>query len=695
MSRRVTDQVLEEVRQRIDIVELIGARVQLKRAGNTYKACCPFHNEKTPSFVVNPVRRSYHCFGCGAHGDIYKFLMQTDGLTFMDAVRALATRAGVSLDTQSDFAAEARNTLLRLHAELTAFYRKCLETRVEAEAARHYLRDRKLDADIASQFSIGYAPVRAPALREWATEAGFTEEQLLEAGVLAPPRDDSRPDDYYDRFHGRLMFPIHDAQGRVVAFSGRILDPSKHPAKYLNSPETPIFQKSRVLYALDKARANIVRNTRREALICEGQIDVIRCHAAGFGTAVAAQGTAFTAEHVALLKRYADSVVLVFDGDSAGIKAALRTGGLFLAADMPARVASLPVGEDPDSLLRDQGVEAFQALLDGAASLTAFQVQVLQAAERDPTSVDAVGRMAREVLDLLVACPSAVLRSYLLQDAAERLHLPVAALTQDLETRLEQARQRTAWEDRTRTVTPRAATVGDAPGGASAAASRHRSRPGAAGSPPFSSAAFALCELLFHHTEAASVMIRVRDWLPLDFVPEGAAREVIGAALEMYQTGADRLSELSHSGSAEVRALIGRLVRGDSRVLHARDSTPLEAAEDLVVRLWLERLRVERQALLPDEGRTEQERPRLTLMIKKLEEPSLDWPKRASLLRQERQRRGLPPAEAAEETSAVTGSAAAFPEAAVGPPGGHAADSAVEEIDPAEFPPNMDLPVEF
>ncbi len=264
MARYFTDQTLEEIRRRIDIVELIGARVTLKRSGAAFKARCPFHNEKTPSFVVNPARRSYHCFGCNAHGDIFKFLMQADGLTFTDAVRTLAARAAVKLDVRTDHEAAAREVLYRLHAELAAFYARCLKTSAEARPARDYLARRRLDGETIERFGIGYAPAEPrDALLRWAAKSGFSPEHLVAGGLLAPPREEGRDDDYYDRFRGRLMFPIRDATGRVIAFSGRVLDPAAHPAKYLNSPDTPIFQKGRVLYALDLARAAIVRGARR------------------------------------------------------------------------------------------------------------------------------------------------------------------------------------------------------------------------------------------------------------------------------------------------------------------------------------------------------------------------------------------------------------------------------------------------
>jgi len=628
MAGRFTEQTLEEIRQRIDIVELIGARLTLKRSGSAFKARCPFHNEKTPSFTVNPLRRSYHCFGCGAHGDVFKFLMQSDGLTFQDAVRTLAARASVPLDTTTDYESAARGVLLRLHAELAAFYVRCLRELSSAAPARDYLRQRQLDDDTVARFSIGFAPTRADTLPRWAAKNGFTVEQLIECGLLAPPREERRDGDFYDRFRGRLIFPIRDAMGRVVGFSGRVLDPASHPAKYLNSPETPIFHKGRVLYALDLARASIVRSPRREALVCEGQIDVIRCHANGFDTAVAAQGTAFTVEHAELLKRYADCVLLVFDGDAAGGKAALRTGAICLQAAMPVRVAVLPAGQDPDSLLRDQGRAAFQTLLDDAASLAAFQVRLLQSGERDPSAIDAVGRAATQVLETLADCPSAVLRSSLLQEAAGLLRLPTSALEQDLEGLLRRRAERPARP----TESPASAPPAAAP------APRLPAPPPVAAAPAVSAAAIGLCELLLHHGDDAEALAVVRDWLPLELVREEPARAILVAALEAQRTGEDSVGMLGDSAAPATRELVAHIARRDSRVRHSGDVVPRQAAEDLVARIWSERLRAERDALSNADAGGAQRRLLLTAAIRRLLRPA-PWKERSAIIGEELKRR--------------------------------------------------------
>ena len=615
MAQRVTDRVLEEIRARTDIVGLINARVPLRRVGSTFKACCPFHKEKTPSFHVNPARQSYHCFGCGEHGDVFKFLMKQDGLGFMDAVRLLAERAGVALAIETDYAAEERNTLLAIHAEAAAFYRRCLLQTPEAAVARDYLASRKLGDEIAERFNIGYAPLAADTLLRWGEKHGFKPETLVAAGLLAPPNSPDRPDAYYDRFHGRLMFPICDVQGRVVAFSARVLDPKSHPAKYVNSPETPIFLKSRILYALDKARSAIVKSPRREAIVCEGQIDVIRCHSSGFDTAVASQGTAFTKEHVELLRKYADSVLLVFDGDDAGRKAALRTGTLFLEAGLPVRVAALPPGDDPDSLLRDKGPDAFREVLDSAVSLIAFQIRVLSGEERDPHAVDAVNRVSRAVFETLAACPQAVLRSHLLQEAAELLHLPPGALEEDLETLRQKIASRpapaTPRSDR-RTVGPSDRETVESPDPPTVPPSHSPTTAAITAS----EVELRFCELLIHHGEEQEIAALVEAYVPPELLGHADTRALYEAWRRTHRNEPDALTRLSESGSTGVRRMLEKLVRSDPRMAHAREATTREAAEEILARLWIAQLETERR-------NTQEERRRLaiTSLLKVLKRP--------------------------------------------------------------------------
>ncbi len=629
MAGRVSDSTLEEIRLRTDIVELIGSRVSLRRAGPDFKACCPFHREKTPSFFVSPSRRTFHCFGCGVHGDVFKYLMLSDGMTFPDAVRFLAKRAGVQIDETVDYEAAARGVLLRLHTQIALFFARCLRELKEAEPAREYLRSRKLPDDVVERFGIGYAPERKGVLLEWAKHNHFTPDNLVEGGLLQPPRPEYPGDSYWDRFRGRLMFPIRDPTGQVVGFSGRILDADAKAAKYVNSPETSIFHKGSLLYALDFARANIVKDPRREALVCEGQIDVIRCHANGFGTAVAGQGTAFTEDHVNILKRYADSVMLVYDADNAGLKAAVRTGRLFLQAGIPVRIATLPPGEDPDSLLRDKGAEAFQAILDRPESLVAYQVRMLRAKESAPDSIDAVSRISNEILETLSDCSKAVLRSVLLREAADALGVPESALESDLAAFLEKKSGQEKWRQDapasppSRPHAPSQSSPAVAPAAQTAAPPPRPAR-------PRDTATREIAEMLVQAPEDPDLRQCVYEWLPSVVIGEGSPEDqIISAALRDGETGGgEAISSLAENGDEPVRALLGSLAVRASRVLGAKEVTPLEAMQDLVTRAWIDYLE-----------RTKSELGALDRLVRAQMVSNLrshrDWATRSSLLYQE------------------------------------------------------------
>ena len=429
----ITESVIEDIKSRIDLAELISSYgIQVKHAGASAKACCPFHHEKTPSFNINSAKGFYHCFGCGESGDAIKFVQKQEGLTFVEAVKKLAEQCGVKIEETEDPNAGLRKRLYALMAELAAFYRRCLLQAKEGEIAREYLKSRALDGAVAEVWGIGYAPNGVSNILRWAEKYKYTPEELEAAGVIKAP---TRPGDSgYHRFGGRLMFPVRDKQGRVVAFSGRQLVEKKNSGKYVNSPETAIFKKSNVLFGFDRASRAIGKDPHCEVIVCEGQIDCIRLHASGFANAVAGQGTAFTDEHVRMLKRVANQAVLVYDDDAAGHKATIRSAGMLLAAEIPVRVVSLPDGDDPDSFLRTKGAEAFRALLEKGESIISFQCRVERAKERDPASIDAVARVSKAVLATIAACSSAVLRASMVGEASKLLGLPSAALTEELET---------------------------------------------------------------------------------------------------------------------------------------------------------------------------------------------------------------------------------------------------------------------
>lgn len=551
MAVSLSPATLEEIKARTDLADLISSYgIQLKRAGGRFMACCPFHHEKTPSFNIQPEKGFYYCFGCGEKGDAFSFVQRQEGLTFIEAARKLAAACGVKLEERADPDAARRARQLALHAELAAFFQRCLRQTREAQEARAYLASRALPDDVVEAFGIGYAPVGIVPMQKWAEKNGFQLEELAEAGVLLPPTE--RIPRWYNRFGGRLMFTIRDRAGRPVAFSGRVLEAAAKAAKYVNSPETLIFKKSSVLFGLDQAQSFILSADRRQALVCEGQIDVIRCHACGFRTAVASQGTSFTKEHVQLLKKYADSVVLVFDGDGAGQKAAIRTGSAFLEEGIPVRVATLPAGEDPDSLLRTKGPDAFRTCLTEAESITRFQIRTLCAAEQNPSSIDAVARVSREVLKTLTLCPVAVMRASLLEEAAGLLHIPVSALEEDFARAREQARHTPAHrpaEPLPEPVSPSEETE-PAPEGPAVSGPAAYDAAASDNNPP-SPREREFCEFLYEHEHDTALLPLVERYACEDVLDHSFTRRFVAAWKAGCAGGADVADALTELSAAE------------------------------------------------------------------------------------------------------------------------------------------------
>jgi DNA primase len=376
--------LLDEIRAGVDIVDLVGRFVNLRKAGQNYKGLCPFHGEKTPSFMVNPRKGIFHCFGCGVGGDVFGFLMRQDRLSFPEAVRALARQAGVALpqDRGPGQGDSGREELYRAMELAASFYRERLWS-AGGERARAYLDERGIAAEVARRFGLGWAPEGWETLPDALRPAGVNDETLLAAGLRIAR--ENKPG-AYDRFRGRLLFPIRDLQGRVVALGGRAFGDEQ--PKYLNSPETPLYTKGNVLYAADLARETI--RDKNRALIVEGYIDCLMAHQHGFTETVAALGTAFTGAQLDVLRRYCDEVITFFDADAAGQKAAERAeelleptaGGVAWGVNragafeangaLRVKVALLPAGHDPDTFLRAEGAAAFTERIAGARSLLAY-----------------------------------------------------------------------------------------------------------------------------------------------------------------------------------------------------------------------------------------------------------------------------------------------------------------------------------
>ena len=341
----------QTIKDRLDIVQLISEYVQLKKSGLNYKACCPFHQEKTPSFMVHPDRQFYHCFGCGKSGDIFTFIQEMEGLDFPEALKLLADRAGIKLDNfRSQIDSSQKNRLLEISQKAAYFFHKFLTDMPAADKARQYLQERQVNQQSVQDWQIGYVPDQWELLTKYLLNKGCGIEDIVSAG-LAIKKDKADPASgrgYYDRFRGRIMFPIWDIHDRVVGFTGRVLvETEKSGGKYVNTPQTLIYDKSRVIYGLNKARLEIKKNDL--AVLVEGQMDVIACHRAGMKNVVAASGTALTVEQIKMLKRYSDNVAMAFDADEAGVKAAKRGIDIALQQGMNVKIIEIPSGQGKDA----------------------------------------------------------------------------------------------------------------------------------------------------------------------------------------------------------------------------------------------------------------------------------------------------------------------------------------------------------
>jgi DNA primase len=419
---QIPPEIIEQVAAANDIVEVIGSYFPLKRAGATYKALCPFHRERSPSFTVNPQRQMFKCFGCGAGGSVFRFVMDYEHIEFVAAVRKLAERVNIKIpeaemSAQDYQRADLRRRLLALHAEAAEFFHVQLMRGKSADSAREYLRKRGLSAEVAKGWKLGFAPDSWDALLNHAQQSGFSGEELAGSGLFSQ-RDEGAG--LYDRFRGRIMFPICNDTGEVIAFSGRVLSAEQSPAKYVNSPETMLFTKGAVLFGLHKSKRALI--DKKQAIVCEGQIDLITAFENGVQNVIAPQGTAFTERQARILKRYVDEVVLCFDADAAGDKAAERSLPQLLAQSLLVRCAEMPPGEDPDSLIRHQGGEAFAAVVARSKDFFEFQ---LERQARKPDFATPRGKIAaaRKLAEFIALIPDAVTREAILNNTSSRLEI--------------------------------------------------------------------------------------------------------------------------------------------------------------------------------------------------------------------------------------------------------------------------------
>ena len=399
----IPDDQVDEVRARADIVQVIGDIVPLKKSGKDYKACCPFHDEKTPSFYVVPAKGFYNCFGCGESGDVFAFLTKHHGLSFVDAVKHVAAASGVEIRevSRGQTGEDPFRHLYEANAFARMFFQDSLWDEATGGPATAYLEERGIDRETAERFGIGYAPDAWRGLLEAASHHGIGEEVLIEVGLVT--RSEKRKDSY-DRFRGRLIFPIESLAGKVVGFGGRVLGAGREGTpKYVNSPESPIYHKGGILYGLSWAK-NAIRR-RETALMVEGYMDVVSLAVAGFDNAVAPLGTAVTSDQVALLHRFTSRIDLLFDGDAAGLKATFKAADLLLAGSVHPCVVTLPPGEDPDTIVHSEGAEALKGYIDGAIDVLDRKIQMLEehdhfkGSEHRRTAIDRLLPTLRAVQD--------------------------------------------------------------------------------------------------------------------------------------------------------------------------------------------------------------------------------------------------------------------------------------------------------
>jgi DNA primase len=463
----IPSETIEQIAAANDIVEVIGSYFPLKRAGTNFKALCPFHQEKTPSFTVSPSRQTFHCFGCGVGGSVFRFVMDYEHTDFPSAVRKLAARSGITVVEKSggggaddeERQRQLRQRLLKLHAEAAQWFRETLIKREVGEAARKYLRSRGITPEIAKRWQLGYAPNEWDAFGSWARAQGYDVRDLIASGLVKmrgegppeQPASDVRLQRSYDRFRGRIIFPICNDVGEVIAFSGRLLQDEEGAAKYLNSPETTLFRKGSVLFGLDKTKRALIEANC--AVVCEGQLDLISLFEAGISNVVAPQGTAFTEGQARILKRFVNEVVLCFDADAAGQKAAERSLDALLQNDLIVRVAEMPVGEDPDSLVRREGKEDFGRRIVSARDFFDYWIE-RQVALVDLNSLSAKMEVARTLAETVSHVHDPVMRGDVISKISARLAVQVSEFAALVPKQIRKATTGATTERRQQLVAP-------------------------------------------------------------------------------------------------------------------------------------------------------------------------------------------------------------------------------------------------
>ncbi len=590
MAGLIPQDKLEQIRAASDIIDVVGSYLPLKRAGANWVALCPFHKEKSPSFNVNPQRQIFHCFGCHKGGDVFTFVKDYENIGFMDAVRRLAERAKIPIEFEKGApdqpARHIKEQLLQIHEQVTQRWQTALANDAAGQSARDYLARRRVSADAVKLFRLGYAPDVWDDTVNWAKTKGH-ELPLVEKAGLILRKEGS--DHYYDRFRGRLIFPICDEQGRVIAFSGRVLAGDEKTAKYVNSPETPIFTKSKVFFGLDKSKRAVL--DAGFALVCEGQLDLIACFMAGVQNIVAPQGTAFTADHARIIKRYVDEVVLCFDSDEAGQTAAVRSLDSLLASGLAIRVAVVPAPHDPDSFIKESGADAFRRLVENAEGF--FDYLLSRLCSTNEVTTDK-GRLAvlRGMAEAVQKTGNGVLIDKYAQKTALRLGVSADAMRAEFK-KIPVARSAPAGEA-TETVEPEPESARPSP---------HE---------------FWLLKLALLHEESM-------DWaaahLDPNWIQHGAVRQLISRRLADHINQAWRglASFLDEFESPEIQSLVTEATAEDRAI-----PDPARQLADVVTRL--------RNQFLDGQ---------IAALAQRSSLPEMNEAERLDLLRQQQQRRQL------------------------------------------------------
>lgn len=565
----IAQETFDRVRE-VDIVDyLLSLGIPLKQRGSDWSACCPFHKEKTPSFHVNSSKGLFYCFGCHVGGDLATFVKLYEGLDYLDAIRAIADRCGIPVVEENtprspkDTDEISKRDLVDANKNAMVKFQRALESPAGADA-RAYLASRSFSPEACARWNIGYAPDEWSFLSANLPKSSRDFKILEAAGLLST----NEKGNAYDRFRDRVMFPVRNEQGDVVAFSGRVLHPNERSGgKYVNSPETPVFQKRKILFAFDRARRPIADSA--SAILVEGQIDCIRCHEAGFQNVVASQGTSFTPEHAKLLARRAREVTVVLDGDNAGRHAAAEASAILLDADLTVKIAALPPEHDPDSLILASGPEAFRAVLDAAVSPVAF----ILAGYPDLSSDAALVAAERDVISLVLHASRDLLAERMLREAADLLHISYSALHADFQKARAAANR-----------APRAPDAPSEPTAGTAATPAASALPPEASIPP---AEFRLAELLCAYQSDHDLTALVRENLAYPLLTHDGIRPIVIALAEEEP---DVLAALASEPPA-ILTLYARIASSPLDLTH-RDhpDAHLRAAQDLLSAIWKDAL---------------------------------------------------------------------------------------------------------